>query len=184
MNTSQYYFLNSETVNWTAIIALGVSIISLIYTAWYGRKTFNLTKKHYIKTVEPLLTDLYTINNDKDNRAIPLHSYDIKNSGFGPAVMKTLTFTINEKSYRDIHTLISDTFHGNFNLKFHIMMSVDDMVISPNEKLNLFEIHLTSQDFEEYPEFQNLLSQVSLHVEYETIYSEKRFLHVKNIFKP
>lgn len=173
MNNPFCYFPESHSTDWTAIIALGVSIISLVFTAWYGRKTFRLTNEHNKKSVEPLITDLYISDLTTVDGKKPIQAYQLSNCGLGPAIIKSLIFKVNNIEYRDIYDIFKIYFKGRSYVEPSEYITItNNHVIAQNETLYLFKIYFPDVKFAN--EFYELAKRISLEISCETIYSETR----------
>ena len=98
--------LNSikENIFWTAdttlgIVAIGVSLVTLCIAVQYNRKTLRITIKHNTKTITPAITFNREINQTKEDNTVKL---SITNSGFGPAIIKSTSYSYQNDKYDSI----------------------------------------------------------------------------------
>jgi len=173
MDCSVCCFLNSLNIDWIAIFALVVAIISVIIAVKYNRETLKLTEVHNKKSVEPLMTDLYisklVITDDKK----PSQAYQIKNCGFGPAIIKSYFFEIDGKKYINVNDIFKQYFKGqNYSALTEFFTIALEHVIAPNETLSLFIFYF--DDVKLAMQFDELAKRLSFQLEFETIYKEPR----------
>ena len=164
----------------TAII---VSICALIFSVIYNRKTYSLTKEHNKKTVEPKLSELYTVDLRHADKEPAFQSLQIKNSGFGPGVIKSLTFTVNDKPYKEIKTLIKENLLNlDYNIKLSSTSSLEGYVIGPNEQLTIFKLYFDNTPANDsFLKFRELATKISLRIEYESVYNEISYLNTEHL---
>ncbi len=174
-SNSFYYFLNSPSFDWVAILALIVAIISIGIAIYYNRKTLQLTEAHNKKSVEPLITDLYTpdiiIEKGKNSSV----SYQIRNCGLGPAIIKSYNFRINEKNFKHAFEIYEQNLGKPkyiYDLST-IFIIEQSHIIASNESLFLFDLYFIN--LETAAQFHELVRKIAVSLEYETIYGEKRF---------
>ena len=166
--------VNNYNIDWVATSALGVAIISVVIGILFNRKTLRLTEAHNKKTVEPLITDFYTFLAIKEIGKSSSISYQIKNSGLGPAIITSLNFSYNGINYAhalDIYNLNigKSKYDTDTTSTFTLEQT---QILSPNESLSLFEFYF--KDLESAIEFHVLVKKFTFTLEYETIYGEKR----------
>lgn len=82
-----------------AIIALIVSVLSLIFSASYNRRSLNLTKEHNMLSVKPFF--LVTTGVVDNHYCIKL-----SNEGFGAGIFENLTYTFNNKIYTSLWDVV------------------------------------------------------------------------------
>lgn len=88
-----------------------------------------------------MLTQLYTYDVRSPNKQPIFQSFEIKNCGFGPAVIKSLTFTFKDKPYEEIKTLIRENSQNlNYNYNLSSSGSLDTYIIGSNEQLTIFKL--------------------------------------------
>jgi hypothetical protein len=163
-------------------IAIVVSICALIFSVIFNRKTYNLTKEHNKKSVEPMLSELYIVDVRSTDKEPPYQAFQIKNCGFGPALIKSLTLTFNDKKYTEIKTLVKENLQNiNYRADLTSTAALEGYIMAPNEQLNIFKIHFNPSSDNSFLKFKELASNISLFVEFETIYHEKRFLITQHL---
>jgi hypothetical protein len=166
--------IGSSNIDWIALGALSVAIISLFISVRYNRRTFRLTEVHNKKTVEPLITDTITANIFEEKDRISTISYQIKNCGLGPGIVKSLIFQVGNESFDDIvdvyrRFLGEDKFLQNPSYVFTIN---SNHVLSPNDTLELFKLFFPS--YNDAFQFTEFCKRVSCKIEYYTIYGERK----------
>lgn len=174
MNCHHFIIQEASSNSVLPIIAIVISSISLIFSF--------LTARHNRKMVEPILADLYNIYHRTGKDDYSFQSYQLKNCGFGPAVIKSLTFTINDKEYKEITSLIRE---NSEKIIYDTSLSSTSMheggILPPKEEWVIFKICFSASSNDSFREFQRLLSNISIRVDYVSIYKEKKFLYTDKI---
>jgi hypothetical protein len=168
-----HFIQNSNSL--LPIVAIVISCISLFFSF--------LTARHNRKTVEPYLTDTYEVNEDI-NTKLPYRAYHLKNCGFGPAILKEITFSINGKDYKEIFGLISENANNisyDFNLSSTSLS--EGYILTPNEDRIIFKLYFGKMSLDSVIKFQELLSNISISVKYESVYKKKKHLYTKSIIR-
>lgn len=175
MNNSFYYFLNSHSSDWVAILALIVAIISVGIAVYYNRGTLRLTEAHNKKSIEPLITDLYTPNTIAEKGKNSSVSYQIKNCGLGPAIIKSYNFRLNEKDYKHVFEIYEQNLgEPKYIYDLSSVFVLEQYhIIASNESLILFDLYF--KDLIPAAQFHKLVREIGFSLEYETIYGEKRY---------
>lgn len=165
------------------IIAIIVSIFSLGYSVYQSRITFRLTQEHNKKSVEPILSTLYKTELISSNDKKSLESFEIKNCGFGPAILKSFILIKDNKAYNnmfDIYKQIIGT--PQYDADSSMVHTMENIVIASNETVTIFKFYFKkSSAFPEVMVFHELAKEVSLKVEFETFYGEKRSYDIESI---
>ncbi|MFT5971138.1 MAG: hypothetical protein ACI8ZO_001657 [Flavobacteriales bacterium] len=96
----------NEITSWSAdrilvFTAIIISILSLIISVLFNRKTLNMTIDHNKKSVIPAIT--FHRREDADDKSFSL---SISNSGLGPAIITNISFAYKSETYSDIFTLL------------------------------------------------------------------------------
>lgn len=172
---------NAPSIDWVALLALFVSIISMLWVAWFNRRTLKLRQEHYKMSVEPFITDLYISDLYPDSNERPSQSYQIKNGGLGPAILKSLSFNINNFENKSIIELYEKYFTTQQKVKaLYSEFKIDENhVISKDETIVLFK--LTFDNKEHAEEFKDLARSISFELKYETVYKEPKTFTKENI---
>jgi hypothetical protein len=123
-----------------------------------------------------------------DDKKYLKQTFEIRNCGLGPAKFISLSFIIDGEEYKDMASL----YESKFGLppkyeKLGLIYFVEDGVISPNDKVILFEFYYSATEDEDgmfyFPDgVDETTEKISLLCEYETIYGGKRSLHIKSLF--
>jgi hypothetical protein len=164
----------STSQDWTAIIALGVAIVSLAIGVYFSRKTLRLTMKHNKKSTEPYITDIYSALHKLEVGNSIFVSYDIKNCGFGPAIIKSLNFTYRGKNYPtifDIYKKLFETLHHENDSSILFMLD-STHIIASNDSVTLFNMCFKERKYAD--QFQQITKVTGIFIEYESIYGEKK----------
>jgi hypothetical protein len=174
-------YSTSSNIDWVAFGALivafvsaVVAIVSVIISVRYNRDTFNLVKEHNKKTVEPLVSDFFILDAMGTKGKNSIATYKIKNCGLGPAIIKSLNFTINDIKYEHVFDIYKKKigepkYDKDLSSIFYLE---DNHVLAANESITLFDFHFL--DLNSYLEFQKVIKNAYFSVDYETIYGEKR----------
>jgi hypothetical protein len=173
---------NSFVLNYILpFVAIVISICALGFSIFYSRQTLHLTEKHNLKLVEPLLTHDYSLGKITPDGKYSIQSLDIRNCGFGPAMIKSSCFIIDGEEYYDMPNLYRQKMHHppKYDNKLGGYKLLKDFVMAPNTKLILFEFYylytLNENGAFDFPDkFFELTERMSLKIEFETIYGGKR----------
>ena len=162
---------NSNTI--LPIFAIVISCISLFFSF--------LTARHNRKTVEPYLVDTYEVNEDI-NTKLPYRAYHLKNCGFGPAILKEITFSINGKDYKEIYRLILENANNiSFDFELSSTSLAEGYILTPNESRTIFKLYFGPMTMDSLLKFQELLTKISFSVKYQSVYNKKKHLFTKSI---
>jgi hypothetical protein len=184
MGDSFYDLLNSASIDLVAIIALAVAIISLGFAIYYSRVTFRLTKEHYKKTVEPIIKEIYKLDSVKGRPENLFCSYQLRNSGYGPAIIKSGNFKVEGKDYNWMSKIYSDyiddplTTLTDDSTATVLDYDINPVALAPNVTVTIF--HLIFKDDNHFLKFQELAKKLSFYLNYESIYGTKRYLKRDN----
>jgi hypothetical protein len=184
MGDSFYDLLNSASIDLVAIIALAVAIISLGFAIYYSRVTFRLTKEHYKKTVEPIIKEIYKLDSVKGRPENLFCSYQLRNSGYGPAIIKSGNFKVEGKDYNWMSKIYSDyiddplTTLTDDSTATVLDYDINPVALAPNETVTIF--NLIFKDDNHFLKFQELAKKLSFYLNYESIYGTKRYLKRDN----
>lgn len=164
--------LNIYTINYEFIVAccaIIVSIISLIYSVRYSRKTLKVQIKHNKKSVEPIIT--HTSISKYNNLEIYL-----TNEGLGPAKISNLKFRYKSHDFSRIDLLFSNHFPKINDLisdKNNLISKIiETHVLAPNQKITLCKVKLSDDSL--YDQINDFLEEVIIIVKYESLYNSKR----------
>lgn len=176
------YFQNSLPASYILeyaipLVAIILSIFSIWFSVLYSRKTLNLTKDHNIKIVEPMLTHLYMVDYLGNSQSLQL-----KNCGFGPALIKSVIFNVDGKQYEKINTLVTENMKNtDYKVDFQIN-NLGDCIIASNELIIMFKLDFENKgDNNGFVKFRELARRTSLNIEYQTIYGESKELFTPTI---
>lgn len=158
----------TNTLNYAiSILALLVSIYAVVASSRFNRKTLEMTKNHFKKSVKPLLC----VWNESFPDSFKLF---LRNGGTGPAIIKNVVLKVNNKSYETMDKIFSDKSNnidfGNYDHYETKIASIANYGLLPNGEVPLFEYHFKKPNARK--EFHQLVSKVALIVNYETIYNE------------
>jgi hypothetical protein len=171
------------------IIAIVVSLLSLRHSYRYNRKTLILTEEHNRKSVQPVLSTTFTEaiepkSTDFHGAIFRYNTYDItfelKNCGFGPAIIKSFQLTYDNINYSEIFALCNKYIgQSNYDDKLSLRHTFENEVIASNEHTLIFKIHFKEEKF--FKEFHDIAKKIGLKIEFETIYEEENTFHLDSI---
>ncbi len=156
---------NSET--WIAIASAITAICALAATIWQGRQNY----KHNKLSVRPMLTTMINYKDGKKTRTV---SFELINSGFGPAIIKDFILMFdgeevsknNLKSYEDFLKEKAKSF------KVESVFSITpDASIVMGERYELFSFSY------KHGEDVSFIHKLDLLVNYQSIYEDEIFTH-------
>ena len=184
------YFLKCNTLNsidknifLTAdrslvIIAILISVLSLIFAILYNRKTLRITIEHNTKTIMPDITFNRAFNKDECTT-----KFTITNSGFGPAIIKSISFNYQNIEYKSILKLLekNSSIAQNMFLKMKSTESIFDKleVLAPGGNQNVFD--LTFPSGIDFDNVRKVLSESEFSIEFEDLY-KNNFTKKCNIY--
>jgi hypothetical protein len=197
MGNSFYIASNLNSIDWSVISTLIIALCSLwvsISTARksekHNRETLQMTMEHNKKSVRPIISESYVLNQLENFEKNYYCTYDLKNCGFGPAIVNFFKFRIDGKEYFHIleiyykyidktgNSLVDPISGANA-----ITQGVEsNAAIAPNETVNLFK--LVFKDAKYFNEFQELAKKIQLIFVYEDIYGEERRIERNSIENP
>lgn len=151
-----------------ASIALVIAIAALIGTIWQ----LVLTKVHNTKSLRPVL------NITCDMLVGSVVQFRLENYGLGPGFIKTLTYTVNDKPFSDFRTesirdALLELGCERSQLHFSCITQLGDTPIGVGKEVILLSFPDTDHDEKRNRYISNLLSTLTISVEYESIYREK-----------
>jgi|GEM_PF-1987389 len=174
-----FMLLDCNTTIETAIItldrvlgvtAISLSIITLILSVRYNRKTLRLTENHNKITIKPFIVTQSSSEIIKGK-----YSCSILNSGLGPAIIINNYFVYKNKNYENIRPLLKDIVGEWDYLITQKDISISKLdnreVISPGSTQHIYNFELPKQV--EFSLVSIELSEVSFHVEYEDAYGNE-----------
>lgn len=125
------------------VFAILISIIGLGISARYNRKTYEYTVKHDKLTNAPLLN--YIMNAHVDN----WYSLDVVNSGYGPAIIKSLNYYHSEEEFNKIDHLFTKYYPliraRIIRGKSHSKLIMNDSYIAPSGTMDLLDFHFVEE---------------------------------------
>lgn len=178
--------LNDLTnIDWIDLFAVVIALITLSYTAWFNRRTLKMTIEQNRKSVEPSLSDDFSINLFEHSTFEDCYvSHKIKNCGIGPAKILHLEYKKDGKVFANGFDLLK-AFIGDEGrilspknyVRFSTISSFE--ILSTKDELLLFKIYI--EELEIRKKLNNWLKTVEIFVIYESIYSERKEFSKPNI---
>jgi len=164
-------FLESlaQPVTIIALTAIVVSILGLIISVCYNRKSLKITIEHNKKSVEPKIDHLHMVN---------AHEYkeycELKNNGYGPAMIKEIKFYYQGNIYEDIVTLYKKHFNGNISkIEKEKIYQYKDYPLASNSSILLYEFIYAPEYFKNNVDgITSFLEDILIEINYETVYNE------------
>lgn len=153
--------------NWTfsGVAAVCAGIVTLY--------EIHATRKHNRLSVKPFLTD-HTHTDRTDNGVV--EKFELTNNGLGPALIKKFEIIkdgqpLQYKDEDDLQAQIQKFLPaGNIT---HIKIFTDLSAIAANENNIILQISVPNGDISKCKKLQDLAPQLSLRIEYESMYGEK-----------
>lgn len=159
------YLLNPNTI--IALTAIIISILGLIISVIYNRKTLRLAYKHNKLSVEPF----FAISHEYELKSDFL---EISNNGLGPAKINSITYEFDKKIYKTIFFLFKENFKEYDRLiipeESNSIKISNGYVIAPNEKMKLY--CFTYKENSHFKVLDSFLEKVTVIVEYKSIYDD------------
>jgi len=159
------YIQNPNTM--IAITAVIVSIVGLALSIFFYNKTLKVTITHNEKSLEPILTHLYTMFEEDFSE-----KFLITNSGLGPAIVKSIKFSyqgIEYNSFTDLYAKFNSIrLTYLLKKKSKVYFIGDEDVWSVNQNVILHELYFSQAD--ENDDWHNILKEVKVLINYTTIY--------------
>lgn len=167
--TTEQYWTSDRTLMWLAII---ISIVSLIFSVVFSRITINITRNHNKKSVRPIIQSKISIDLNK--------KFELKlvNNGTGPAIIKSVEYNLDGKTYTDFGVLYDNHLIQNKNDKYenhhrnHTFLSG----ISIKEGCESSTIQMYLDDNVCIEKMGKLMDNIQIKVLYTSIYNEE-FIH-------
>ncbi|MBP1631388.1 MAG: hypothetical protein H6Q15_2281 [Bacteroidetes bacterium] len=148
-----------------AICAILISLFGIVISLIYYRKTLNATIKHNKLSVEPLLfIDVSIIDNDI--------KVELINGGLGTAKLNTLKICYNDKMFADFNKLMKDCSISETERHIYKLFDKNSPIPS-NKREDVFIINCTSLEMTKA--IEAIFKEVSVIIEYESMYGEKKY---------
>jgi hypothetical protein len=180
MGDSFYNLTHASSINFIAILALVVSIISVGFAVYFNRKNLQITKEHYIKTVDPRIKEIFEKGSPKGSPETLFCCYQLRNSGNGPAIIKSGNFRVEGKDYNWMMKIYLDyigdplTSLTDDSMATALVYDTNEVVLAPNETVLIFNLIFKDDNY--FLKFQELAEKISFYLDYESIYGTKHKL--------
>jgi hypothetical protein len=169
------------TIDWVAVFALVVAIVSLFISVRFNRKTLNLTEKHNKKTVEPFLADHFNNMSEDPDPSKKVQTYTIKNCGPGPAIITLMRFTYKNEELTDLQAFYEEhTKSINCFSRLRITKIGSSHILSSNDNMELFNFSCPS-DYH-LKRILEINKSVGVHIVYSSIYGNEKVFHRDAIY--
>jgi len=170
-NQKSFLEITNIVISITAIVAIIISVLGLIYTVRYNRKTLTQTKEHNKKSVEPILGTPFTLFHDQKSLKL-----EIENFGLGTAFIRKFSILYENETIYDFTELIRKLDRpSEYKIRYYKFPASTHFVpISANSKICIFDYTYT--DLNQYYKMKALLKKCKYNIEYETMYGEKRMI--------
>lgn len=154
-----------------AITAILISIIGLVFSVLYNRKTIRISIMHNELSVKPLLHFSNRIDNNEG-----MIKYELSNQGLGPAIIKYLRYKYEDDYYdniNDFFTALDKRLITNQKVKFHLDYNElsENAVLSPNNSIKLFSIIAEPKIYTD--SLSDLLDKIDIEIFYNDMYDNK-----------
>jgi len=160
------YLLDPNTV--IALFAIGISLIGLIFTVIFNRKTLKLTIKHNELSLMPNLAWFHDPSNGKD-------ILTLKNCGPGPCKLISIKFLYKRKEFETIaHILNLKIPELDSKLKKEeniVHLSIEGEILGDNESRILFNFNWEEDKSKELA--FSIYEECKLSIHYESVYGNK-----------
>jgi hypothetical protein len=134
--------------------------------------------------VEPIIKEIYKLDSVKGRPENLFCSYQLRNSGYGPAIIKSGNFKVEGKDYNWMSKIYSDyiddplTTLTDDSTATVLDYDINPVALAPNETVTIF--NLIFKDDNHFLKFQELAKKLSFYLNYESIYGTKRYLKRDN----
>lgn len=157
-----------------SISAMLIGVCALAISIWQGIETRNNNKL----AVTPKLTILCNF--------LPSGEYSgicIRNKGIGPAIIKNIQYIYEDQHYstENLHVLFqkitSEKFPDSNLWNLCVFVIDSETFISPNEEVKIIWLNEEDRNRENISELNRLLENVTLKIEYSSLYNQVYFLN-------
>jgi hypothetical protein len=159
--------INVET--YIAIASAFIAVCALGVTVWQGRQNH----KHNKMSVRPKITTMENFDDDGRNRTV---SFELINSGFGPAIIKDFILVYdgeevsknNRKTYEDF---LKEKVKSQGCKIVNIVSFAPDSALLVNERCELLSFH------HRVGEDASFINKLDLRVNYQSIYEDETYTY-------
>jgi hypothetical protein len=149
------------------IIAIGVSLLGLIISVRYNRKTLKMTESHNKKVTLPALTlHREFINN--------VFIFEVSNSGFGPAILNKVEFYYQNRKFTDLEKLLTKIIPNYLisTIREDCVITVFDHkeVLAIGDKQKIYKSKLKNKKC--FKMLSSALLKIEIKIDYESVYGE------------
>lgn len=156
------------TDNWEGIVAL-LALLSSIVSVVISFYTFQLQRKHNIKSVKPII---HVGQWDYEDKLL----VTLKNVGSGIAIVKNMTIYNSKNETRTcIYDWLPNKLPGDMNYKEY-WTPYSEFVVQASEVIKLIELPIDTNkhtQIETREKIRRILGQLTVEVAYEDIYGNK-----------
>lgn len=155
-----------------AIASAFVALCALAVTVWQGRQNY----KHNKISVRPKLT---TMENFHDEGRLITVSYELINSGFGPAIIKDFILVYEDKEIsknnrKTYEEFLKEKAKSEGCHVLNVIAFAPDSALLAGERCELFSFeHDSLEDI-------SFINKLDLRVNYQSIYEEKTYTYDSN----
>jgi hypothetical protein len=149
------------------IIAIGVSLLGLIISVRYNRKTLKMTESHNKKATRPALT----LHRSFINKVF---IFEDSNSGLGPAIITKVEFYYQNQKFTDLEKLLTKII-PNYQISTipeECLIAVFDHkeVLAIGAKQNIYKSKLKNEII--FNKLSSALLKIEIKIDYESVYGE------------
>jgi hypothetical protein len=149
------------------IIAIAVSLLGLVISVRYNRKTLKMTESHNKKATHPALT----LHRDFINNVFTL---EVSNSGLGPAIITKVEFYYQNQTFNDLEKLLIKIIpnYQILTIPEECLNTIFDHkeVLAIGSKQNIYKSKLKND--KHFNEFRFALLKTEIKIDYESVYGE------------
>jgi hypothetical protein len=149
------------------IIAIAVSLLGLIISVRYNRKTLKMTESHNKKATRPAL-NLH--REFIDNVFI----IEVSNSGLGPAILTKMEFYYQNQTFHNLEELLTKIIPNYLasTIPEECLITVFDNkeVLAIGSKQNIYKSKLNNETI--FNNLRSALLKTEIKIDYESVYGE------------
>jgi len=165
-----------ETEILVAVTAVVISVVSLVFSVLYSRKTLKITIDHNKLSLAPQITFHHkTYSNLELTQTL-----DIENKGVGPAIIQSVRYYYLGQVYSEISTIYKEHFPEVFDNidrnKSYNKIGLDRYSLAQNDSIRAFSMSFL-EDYDQ-SKLYNFLKEVTIEIKYKSIYEDLMIFRV------
>ncbi len=167
MNSWTEYLLQPSSI--ISIIAIVVSVIAVLFSIKYNRKSLKMAHKHNMLSVRPIINTTIALQKKP--------TFILENNGIGPAFIKKISFTYKDKTAENISTLLDLIKHENnfpnININYSENKLKSSFSLSEKSKIIIFSTDLSKENMEDIQQFNRIFEKIGTSILYSDIYKNE-----------